>query len=91
MADTKKRMTVREFLAIPQGERPTMMDAEGLWNRIGELEAALRDATKIAASYERNKMYLLDALRAAKLPESWLISWDAKFKRICATAERKAQ
>jgi len=38
----KKRMTVREFLAIPQGERPTMMDAEALWNRIGDLEATIR-------------------------------------------------
>ena len=39
------RMSVREFLAIPQGERPTMMDAKALWDRIGELEqtvAALR-------------------------------------------------
>ncbi len=27
-------MTVRQFLAIAPGERPTMMDAEALWNRI---------------------------------------------------------
>ncbi len=31
-------MTVRQFLAIAPGERPTMMDAEALWNRIEELE-----------------------------------------------------
>lgn len=30
-------LTVRQFLAIPEGQQPTMMDAEALWNRIKEL------------------------------------------------------
>ncbi len=45
-------MTVRQFLAIAPGERPTMMDAEILWNDIKELKVerdllvdALREVT----------------------------------------------
>lgn len=43
-------MTVRQFLAIPQGERPTMMDAEWLWNRIGRLRELVRRAEVIIST-----------------------------------------
>lgn len=55
--------------------------------RVAELE---RDASALAASFNRNRPALLAALQSAGAPSSWLTGWARKLERMTAATEGSA-